>query len=67
MSVVQIRVTSLEWYLPRSLRATLASTVWPNMAGIFTGEQLPDMPPGYGTFKQAEKVEQQGKQHELGL
>jgi site-specific DNA-methyltransferase (adenine-specific) len=26
-----------------------------------------DMPPGYGTFKQAEKAEAQGKQHELGL
>jgi hypothetical protein len=33
----------------------------------FTGGHLPDMPPGYGTFKQAEKAEQQAEQHELGL
>jgi hypothetical protein len=26
-----------------------------------------DMPPGYGTFKQAEKAEQQAGQHEIGL
>jgi hypothetical protein len=28
---------------------------------------VPGMPPGYGTFKQAEKAEQQAQQDELGL
>ena len=37
-----------------------------------TIEELPhgkkiDMPPGYGTVKQAEKAEQQAGQHQLGL
>ena len=43
----------------------------PTLVGL-TVEELPhgkkvDMPPGYGTFKQAEKAEQQAQQHELGL